>query len=93
MMKDRLAELIAVSVSSCCSFEKNIASELFKKKCNPPTQSRPQAEEDVSVAVDRDGFMEGFFRKVGISAISISVFGERTDELPADSGGRSPRTH
>lgn len=32
-------------------------------------QSRPQAEEEVTVAVDRDGFMEGFFRRVGMHAV------------------------
>lgn len=74
-MKDRLAELTVVSVSSCCSFEKKIVSEL---KFNPPTQSRPQAEEDVTVAVDRDGFMEGFFRRVGISATPGMVCLENT---------------
>lgn len=45
---------------------------------NPPTQSRPQAEEDVTVAVDRDGFMEGFFRRVGISATPGMVCWENT---------------
>lgn len=34
--------------------------------CFYSVQSRTQAEEDDVVAVDRDGFMESFFRRVGI---------------------------
>lgn len=48
-------------------------------------QSRTQAEEDVTVTVDRDGFMEGFFRRVCMRTVrgcrSMVCFGEQTDAL------------
>lgn len=63
-----------------------------------PVQSRTQAEEDVALAVDGDGFMESFFRRVGFS-LSLSLSGharvrvDSTDVLLVGLGGRGSRTH
>lgn len=76
-MKDRLAELSAVSVFPCSQlhrpwqannpgFEKSHTNTFFP----PSKQSRTQTDEDVAVTVDRDGFMENFFRRVGITGTS-----------------------
>lgn len=63
VMKDRLAELAAaVSVLSCFHLDTLKVTHISS------LQSRTQAEEDVAVTVDRDGFMESFFRKVGITS-------------------------
>ncbi len=58
-------------------------------------QSRTQAEEDVAFAVDRDGFMESFFRKVGVTVASRfrDQVAQDSDVSLVDLGGRSSRTH
>lgn len=73
MMKDRLAELSAVSVLALTPSGILVHLRTKKKKKVTQlhflihTQSRIQAEEDVAVTVDRDGFMESFFRRVGVT--------------------------
>lgn len=40
-----------------------------------PVQSRTATEEEVTVSVDRDGFMESFFRRVGIATTLLCPWG------------------
>lgn len=69
VMKDRLSELSAVSKSrlylefGCCCFRLPVYSRRFVFVVSW-TQDPSRTEDDVSVTVDRDGFMEGFFRRV-----------------------------